>query len=103
MSVSQWEREAISERTKTALQFKKSQGQRVGSIPYGFELATDGGAMEENPEEQEIIRAVLKFHQAGLSLGKIAAQLGAHGYVSRGGGKWHPQTVKNIIAARKAA
>lgn len=103
MSVSQWEREAISERTKTALQFKKSQGQRVGSIPYGFELAADGGAMEENPEEQEIIRAVLKFHQAGLSLGKIAAQLGAHGYTSRGGGKWHPQTVKNIIAARKAA
>jgi DNA invertase Pin-like site-specific DNA recombinase len=103
MSVSQWEREAISERTRTALQYKKSQGKRVGSIPYGFDLGADGAALEENAEEQEIIRAVVKFHAAGLSLGKIAAQLGAHGYNSRGGGKWHPQTIKNILAARMAA
>ena len=35
MSVLQWEREAISERTSTALQHKKAVGERVGSIPYG--------------------------------------------------------------------
>jgi DNA invertase Pin-like site-specific DNA recombinase len=103
MSVSQWEREAISERTKTALQHKKARGQRVGSVPYGYRLDADGVMLNEDAEEQEIIHAVEKFHAAGLSLGKIAAQLGTHGYTSRGGGKWHPQTIKNILAAQKAA
>lgn len=103
MSVSQWEREAISERTKTALQHKKARGQRVGSVPYGYRLDADGAMLNEDAEEQEIIRAVEKFHAAGLSLGKIAAQLDTHGYTSRGGGKWHPQTVKNILVAQKAA
>ncbi len=103
MSVSQWEREAISERTKTALQHKKARGQLVGSVPYGYCLDADGATLNEDAEEQEIIHAVEKFHAAGLSLGKIAAQLGTHGYTSRGGGKWHPQTIKNILAAQKAA
>lgn len=103
MSVSQWEREAISERTKTALQHKKARGQRVGSVPYGYCLDSNGATLNEDAEEQEIIHAVEKFHASGLSLGKIAAQLGTHGYTSRGGGKWHPQTIKNILAAQKAA
>src|SRR5471030_1073704 len=35
VSVSQWEREAISERTRDALQHKRSQGERVGNIAFG--------------------------------------------------------------------
>jgi hypothetical protein len=31
-SVAQWEREAIGERTSQALQYKKGQGERVGTI-----------------------------------------------------------------------
>jgi DNA invertase Pin-like site-specific DNA recombinase len=102
MSVAQWEREAIGERTKTALQHKKAQGQRTGSIPYGKQLCADGIHLEENREEQEIIKAVLEFRNASLSMAKIAAQLTAKGYVSRGGGAWHSQTVSNILKAQAA-
>src|SRR5262249_18446976 len=34
-AVSQWEREAIGERTRDALRHKRSQGHRVGNIPFG--------------------------------------------------------------------
>ncbi len=103
MSVAQWEREAISERTKTALQHKKRNGERVGSIPYGYHLGADGVMLEVDAEEQEITQAVRELHSAGLSLCKIAAQLTAIGYKSRSGGTFHHQTVRNIITAQKAA
>lgn len=42
-SVSQWEREAIGERTATAMQHKASQGEYTGGqAPYGRRVASDG-------------------------------------------------------------
>src|SRR3990170_6522278 len=38
MSISQWEREATSERTKSVLQHKKTKGERIGNIPFGYKL-----------------------------------------------------------------
>ena len=38
-SVSQWEREAIGERTRDAMGHKKANGERVGTIPFGFRMA----------------------------------------------------------------
>jgi DNA invertase Pin-like site-specific DNA recombinase len=35
MSVAQWEREAIGERTKDALRHKRLTGERVGTVPFG--------------------------------------------------------------------
>jgi DNA invertase Pin-like site-specific DNA recombinase len=51
-AVSQWEREAIGERTREALRYKRSNGQRVGNIAYGFRLARDGVHVEAKPGEQ---------------------------------------------------
>jgi len=39
LSVSQWEREAIGERTKTALRHKIAKGQRCGKVRFGYDLA----------------------------------------------------------------
>ena len=36
-AVSQWEREAIGERTKAVMDFKKGRGERLGNIPYGLQ------------------------------------------------------------------
>src|SRR3954454_13023748 len=41
-AVSQWEREAIGERTRDALRHKRSQGHRAGNLPYGYRLGEDG-------------------------------------------------------------
>lgn len=97
MSVAQWEREAIGERTKAVLQHKKAQGQRVGSVPYGFRLAVDGVALVPEPAEQEIVTAVKELDAAGLSLRSISDHLARRGYTSRTGGVFHPQTVSNIL------
>src|SRR5271155_6270871 len=48
-AVSQWEREAIGERTRDALRHKRSQGQRVGNIPFGSRLGGDGQRLEPDP------------------------------------------------------
>jgi site-specific DNA recombinase len=52
-AVSQWEREAIAERTATALQHKKSHRQVYSPTPYGFER--DGEALVPLPQEQDVI------------------------------------------------
>lgn len=102
MSVAQWEREATSERTKTALQHKKSQGQRVGSIPYGYSLGEDGQTLKANQAEAEVVQAVKDLNAAGLSLRSIADRLEKQGYRARSGGNFHPQTVSNILKQKAA-
>jgi site-specific DNA recombinase len=51
-AVSQWEREAIGERTLDALRHKRGKGERVGNIEFGYRLAADGLHLEPNPAEQ---------------------------------------------------
>src|ERR1700693_1377960 len=52
-AVSQWEREAIGERTRDAMQHKRSNGQRVGNLAYGYRLSADGEHVESEPSEQK--------------------------------------------------
>jgi site-specific DNA recombinase len=56
-AVSQWEREAIGERTRDAMNHKRSQGERVGNVAYGFRLAEDGQHLESDPDEQAALAA----------------------------------------------
>jgi hypothetical protein len=42
VSVSQWELEAIGERTKDAMRHKKASAQLVGAVPFGYRLAAAG-------------------------------------------------------------
>jgi DNA invertase Pin-like site-specific DNA recombinase len=41
-AVSQWEREAIGERTRDAMRHKRANGERVGTVPFGYRVAPDG-------------------------------------------------------------
>ncbi len=59
-SVSQWEREAIGERTAVAMRHKASQGEYTGGwAPYGRRVATDGERLEADPNEEDA-RAVAR-------------------------------------------
>jgi site-specific DNA recombinase len=49
-AVSQWEREAIGERTRDAMSHKRRNGERVGNIAYGYRLAGDERHLEPLPE-----------------------------------------------------
>ena len=48
-AVSQWEREAIGERTRDALSHKRGKGERVGNLAFGYRLAGDGQHLELGP------------------------------------------------------
>ncbi len=98
-SVSQWEREAIGERTRDALQHKKARGERVGTVPFGSRLDDDGRTLIPNPAEQEIVTLVQACRDGGYSLRAIAAELNRQGYQTRRGTSWRFQYVKHILAA----
>ncbi len=95
--MAEFERDLVSERTSNALQHKKAQGGRVGSIPYGKRLGDDGKLVDDEAE-QEVIRLVKLLRDGGMSYPKIAAGLEARSMKPRGKA-WHPQTVKNIAEA----
>ena len=94
----EYERLVIGARTKAALGAMKNRGERVGSIPYGYRVDYDGKSLIPDDDEQETLAMVHQLQTEGLSLRAIAARLDAAGRRSRGNG-WHPQTIKNILAA----
>jgi len=88
----QLERDLISERTKDALQFKKSNGDVLGTPALGFSATRD-----EIDDELAIVRYVKKLRREGLVLRKIAEILTAEGYQTKRGGKWYAGTVKYLL------
>lgn len=86
VSVSQWEREVISERTKLALDHKRSLGEYAGGqIPWGTRLSADGVHLEPHEAEQRSFSLAKIWKSQGLSLRKIAARLAEEGITSREG------------------
>src|SRR6202051_4604442 len=67
-AVSQWEREAIGERTRDALGHKRSQGERVGNIAFGSRLAGDGQHLEPDPAEQAALAEIRNLRRQGHTL-----------------------------------
>jgi hypothetical protein len=98
-SVSQWEREAIGERTSAAMQHKRSKGELVGAVPYGYDLGADGKTLVANEAEQLVVTAVREYRAAGLSLRTIGDRLVERGMVPRKGGAWNPAQIKRIAEA----
>ncbi len=95
-----WEREIISERTKTALAVKRENGQRIsGHAPFGFSFVDGKLVIDDN--EQEIIRKVLELHSRGLSIRGIVEFLKGHGYRNRKNKPFGRNEVWNIL--KKAA
>jgi DNA invertase Pin-like site-specific DNA recombinase len=101
-AVSQWEREAIGERTRDAMRHKKSNGQRVGNIAYGFRLGPDGAHLEPDPQEQQVLRAIRDLRAGRCTLRGIAAELNARGWRTRRASAWRLEHVARIVGRRKA-
>lgn len=98
-SVSQWEREAIGERTSVAMQHKAAQGQYTGGrLPFGFQLASDGERLEPHPAEQVVLNEARTLRRAGLSLERVASRLHAKGYRSRTGRAFAAVQIARMVA-----
>jgi len=93
----QYERMMISVRTKEALAVKKAKFERIGAVPYGWDLADDGVHLIENPTEQATIVWIVKTRQAGISYRKIATALNAEKVPTKNpNGQWYHSGVLNI-------
>jgi site-specific DNA recombinase len=95
-AVSQWEREAIGERTRDALRHKRANGERVGNIQFGFRLGADGKHVEPDPGEQAVLAEIRRLRQGGNSLRGIAAALNRRGLRTRRGSAWRLEHVARI-------
>jgi DNA invertase Pin-like site-specific DNA recombinase len=85
MAVSQWEREAIGERTSVAMRHMSDRGEYVGGAPrFGYRLAQDG-RLETQEAEQATIREARTLRALGLSLRAVASRLDDHGFRTRTG------------------
>ncbi len=95
-SVSQWEREAIGERTSEALAVMRSNGRRISRhVPYGYRL--NGQGWIEDDREQEAIRLMRQLRAKGSSLRRIAERLQTQGFTSRAGKRLSPQLIANVL------
>ena len=100
--LAEFERDQISERTKTALAFKKGQHKRVGTVPFGYDLGQDGETLTKNQLEQKAIGLIMKLKDEKLSLRKIKVQLEQAGVKTKQAKKWSPKVIWTIIREQEA-
>ncbi len=102
--LAEFERDQISERTTTALSYKKSVGEKTGgAAPYGYAVEIERSASKERKllivscEEQAAIAKARELHAAGLSQRKIAKELLACGFTSRNNKMFVPTQIQRMI------
>ncbi len=98
--LAQMERELIAERTRSALAFKRQQGQPTSHPPLGFRPNGRRERMIPVPEELEAVREILERWRRGQSYRAIAAQLNAEGARTKRGGRWYHSTVAKVVQRR---
>lgn len=114
-AMSEMERGIISERTRVAMGQIASQGRaRSHRLPFGFRvegrptetelLKGERGKLVEQPEEQALLRKMLKLKARGLGAHAIASRLNARGVLNpRTGRRWSVGGVSAILATAARA
>lgn len=98
VTISQWEREVIGERTRDALQAKIAKGERVGKVRFGYDLATDGKTLVKNEREQEAIRQMRAWRAQGKTYRDLVKMVEDLGIDTKEGNQiWLPMTIRRIL------
>lgn len=100
MSVAQWEREAIGERTAAALEAKADRGEvKGGAAPLGKQWGEETKKHEENQQEAQAVKLIHELRETGLSMRQIVDELNRRGVpVARKGNKWHLTTIHRVLS-----
>lgn len=101
-SVAQWEREAVSDRTREAMQHLKQQGVDLGAPPFGYEYSTEPDSegrrrLIESPEAMATLRRIIEMHKADLTPARIAQRLRAENVPSARGLMWSSTAVRRVL------
>lgn len=94
------ERNLTRERTRSAMAVKRANGQRIGAVPYGCDLADDGVTLTENQVEQHVVQEIKTMRAKGMKLQEIAAELTKRGIPTKTGRsrRWTHQAVARILS-----
>lgn len=98
--VAAWEREAIGERTATALAHKRQRRVAYGPTPFGFVRV--GDALVPEPQEQDALMQAVRMDRAGASFREIAGRLTKLGVRPHRGKSWHPSSVSAVLRSKMA-
>ena len=98
--LAQMERELVGERTRTALAYKREQGQPTSHPPYGFKANGSRETMVAIPEELAVVERILNTWRRGGSYAGIASELNGEGVPTKRGRRWHASTVRGIVQRR---
>ena len=102
VSVSQFEREAIGERTRDAMQHKIRQDEWIGNARYGYRRCHDDGKhVEPEKTEQKTLADIRRLRKSGTSLRQIAVQLNALGVRTRSNLPWRHEYVARVLRSGK--
>jgi len=96
--ISEYEKMMIQQRVKVAMAVKKSRGERVGYIPYGYKLAENGIHLEPNDEEMRVIIVIMYLRNYGYTFRKIASELAMSGNLNRNNVPWNHVSVFNLVS-----
>lgn len=107
-AVSQWEREAIGERTRDALGHLRDQGVVLGGEALGWRRTDErddaGRRVVENvATEAAGVSRILALKAEGMSVRAIAKRMEADGWTTKRGGRWHTTTVQRVLARARTA
>src|ERR1700678_4571080 len=98
MTVAQWEREVIAERTRDALQGKIGRGERCGRVRFGYTLAADGKTLVPDPDQQKAIEFMRQWEAQGKTYRDMCEMLREMGIDTKEpGGIWRPGVVYKIL------
>ena len=94
--LSEFERDLVVERTTMALAHKRSQGERIGEVPFGYRVGADGTHLEADETEQKTLKRLRKLRGRGFSVRQIADTLNREGVPARTG-RWHHNSVWRVL------
>ena len=93
------ERNLTRERTRSAMDIKRANGQRIGTVPYGYDLTDDGVTLTCHETEQAVIAEIRAMRKSGAKLQEIADRLTERGVPTKTGksDRWTHQAVARIL------
>ena len=69
----------------------------MGTIPFGYRLDSDCKRLVTHADEQQVLAVIRALRAAGASLRAVAAELNRRGSVTRAGGVWRFEYIRNLM------
>lgn len=99
--IAEHEQKIIQTRTKNSVQSLKNKNRRVGTVPFGYQLSTDGKHIEPSDIEQKIINNVQRLRELNYTYTEITKELVAMNTNNRKGNPFGKTQLHRMLGGSK--